>query len=196
MPLDRADRDFLRKLYDNLRPERPLEPGSPFYEPIYQEPKLGLEDPVQQIATLIDYNGGESIRLFSGFRGSGKTTELKRLRKQLEGEGYFVLYADALDYVSAAEPIEIGELLIALAGAFGESLQIQLGRDILKDNFWNIAQRFLNTEITVKEVGLKAEIAKSGLDLRAQIADRIQPADPENAGQPAERTHGGSQCLF
>jgi hypothetical protein len=29
---------------------------------------------------LIDFDGVESIRLFSGFRGSGKTTELHRLQ--------------------------------------------------------------------------------------------------------------------
>ena len=115
MALSRPDWEFLKGIYGNLA-DKPLPPDSPFYEPVYQE--LGLDDPVQQISTLINFDGVESIRLFSGFRGSGKTTELLRLKRALEIQGYVVLYADALEYVNAAEPIEIGDLLIALAGAF------------------------------------------------------------------------------
>ncbi len=74
-----------------------LDPTSVFYEPLYQE--LPLEDPVGRLSTLIDFDGVESVQLFSGFRGSGKTTELRRLRRDLQDQGqdYFVLYADALE---------------------------------------------------------------------------------------------------
>jgi len=77
MPPSPPDRAFLRQLYANLA-DNALQPDSPFYEPVYE--RLGLDDPVQQISTLIDFDGVESIRLFSGFRGSGKTTELHRLQ--------------------------------------------------------------------------------------------------------------------
>src|ERR1700730_13900484 len=121
MPISPADRAFLKQLYANLADEA-LEPESPFYEPVYQ--KLGLDDPVQQISTLIEFDGVESIRLFSGLRGSGKTTELLRLQRLLEERGYFVLYADALNYVNAAEPIEITDLLMVI----GRGLQRCFGR--------------------------------------------------------------------
>jgi hypothetical protein len=61
MALNPADRAFLKQTYQDLA-DKPLPPDSPFYEPVYQE--LGLDDPVQQIATLIDFAGIESIRLF------------------------------------------------------------------------------------------------------------------------------------
>ena len=120
MPLIPPDRAFLKQVYKDLADE-PLPPDSPFYEPVYQT--LGLDGPVQQIATLIDFGGVESIRLFSGFRGAGKTTELLRLQRKLEAEGYFVVYADALKYVNAAEPIEITDLLMVLAGAFSDAVE-------------------------------------------------------------------------
>jgi len=60
MALSRPDREFLKGIYGNLA-DKPLPPDSPFYEPVYQE--LGLDDPVQQISTLIDFDGVESIRL-------------------------------------------------------------------------------------------------------------------------------------
>ena len=74
MPISPSDRVFLRKLYANLADEA-LKPDSPFYEPVYQE--LGLDDPVQQISTLIEFDGVESIRLFSGFRGSASSVCLR-----------------------------------------------------------------------------------------------------------------------
>jgi hypothetical protein len=133
MALNPADRAFLKQTYQDLA-DKPLPPDSPFYEPVYQE--LGLDDPVQQIATLIDFAGIESIRLFSGFRGSGKTTELFRLRRALEAQGYFVLFADALSYVNAAEPIEITDLLMVLAGAFSDALETRLKVDVARQTYW------------------------------------------------------------
>ena len=63
MPISPSDRAFLKQLYANLADEA-LKPESPFYEPVYQ--KLGLDDPVQQISTLIEFDGVESIRLSPG----------------------------------------------------------------------------------------------------------------------------------
>jgi hypothetical protein len=59
MPLSQTDRAFLRQIYRNLA-DKPLPPGSEFYEPVYQE--LGLDDPVQQISTLIDFDGVRALR--------------------------------------------------------------------------------------------------------------------------------------
>ena len=176
MPLSPSDRAILRRLYANLA-DAALQPESPFYEPVYQN--LGLDDPVQQISTLIDFDGVESIRLFSGFRGSGKTTELLRLRRLLEERGYFVLYADALNYVNAAEPIEITDLLMVMAGAFSDALEEELGSNIAQESFWDRIWRFLNTEINLKEAGAKVEYetpgkevfgsVKTGLDLKFEL---------------------------
>lgn len=102
-----------------------------------------MEDPVQKISTLIDFDGVESIRLFSGFRGSGKTTELLRLKRDLEQNGYFVLYADALNYVNAAEPIEITDLLMVMAGAFSDALEENLKKNIVHETYWDRLLTFL-----------------------------------------------------
>ena len=176
MPLSPSDRAILRRLYANLA-DAALQPESPFYEPVYQN--LGLDDPVQQISTLIDFDGIESIRLFSGFRGSGKTTELLRLRRLLEERGYFVLYADALNYVNAAEPIEITDLLMVMAGAFSDALEEKLDKDIARETFWDRMWTFLNSEITVKEASAKIGYetpakelfgsVKTGLDLKFEL---------------------------
>jgi hypothetical protein len=179
MPLSGTDRNFLKQVYGNLA-DKPLPPDSSFYEPIYQE--LGLDDPVQQISTLIDFDGIESIRLFSGFRGSGKTTELLRLQRELEAQGYFVLYADALEYVNAAEPIEIGDLLIALAGAFSDALDAKLNTSVAKETFWERLKTFLG-DIHLKEATVKAGLdspakeflggLKTGIDLKFELRSAV-----------------------
>jgi hypothetical protein len=154
MPLGQPDRSFLKQIYRDLADE-PLPPDSRFYEPVYEV--LGLDDPVQQISTLIDFDGVESIRLFSGFRGSGKTTELLRLQRRLETQGYFVLYADALKYVNAAEPIDITDLLMVLAGAFSDALEERLGVDNARETYWDRLWAFLQREVTLKDAGIKLE---------------------------------------
>ena len=176
MPPSQTDRTFLKQLYTNLADEA-LQPGSRFYEPVYQV--LGLDDPVQQISTLIDFGGVESIRLFSGFRGSGKTTELLRLQRSLEKQGYFVLYADALNYVNAAEPIEITDLLMVMAGAFSDALEDRLDKDIARETFWDRLKTFLHTQVNIKDATVKIEHEtpakkilgglKTGLDLKFEL---------------------------
>src|SRR5262249_55738689 len=151
MPLSSEDRTFLRQIHRRLTDE-PLRPGSELYEPIYET--FVSEDPVSLMLTHIEFSEIESIQMFSGFRGSGKTTELLRLQKRLEEQGHIVLYADALDYVNPSEPIEITDLLIVLAGAFGDALEKRLGAEIVQESFWTRLVSFVtNTEVKAKEVG-------------------------------------------
>jgi hypothetical protein len=177
MPLGPEDHGFLKRLHKALV-DQALQPESPFYEPVYQ--MLNLDDPVSLMQTHIDFSDIESIQLFSGFRGSGKTTELFRLKCRLEEQGYFVVYADALNYVNPAEPIEITDLMIVLAGAFSDALETELGVDIARETFWARIANFLTaTELRLKEAGIKTELAtpgkevlgglKTGVDLKLEL---------------------------
>jgi hypothetical protein len=149
MPLPKEDVDFLKLIYANLKDEA-LQPGSHLYEPVYSS--SGFDDPVLKFYTSIDFDGAESIRLFSGFRGSGKTTELLRLKKYLEDRDYLVVYANALNYVNPSEPLEISELLMAVAGAFGDELDNLLGSTIISESFWQKILNILKSEIKITEV--------------------------------------------
>jgi hypothetical protein len=82
----------------------------------------------------------------------------------LEARGYFVLYADALEYVNAAEPIEISDLLIALAGAFSDALEAKLGTSLTKASFWERLKTFLG-EIHLKEAAVKVGLDSPGKEL-------------------------------
>ncbi len=159
-----VDTNLLGTMYRTLD-ESPLEPGSPFYENVYAALPDG-GSPVAEVGQEIEWDGPEGIHLFSGFRGSGKTTELKRMKKDLEGKGYFVLMADALDYINPAGIIEISDLLIALAGAFNDQLETTLGINVAHESYWTHLRNFLNTRVKFTEIGLSSEV---GIDVKAEL---------------------------
>ncbi len=150
------ERQLLKGIYQRLKDE-PLEPGSELYQPVYEMP--GSDDPVKRLKKGIEFSEVESVQMFSGFRGSGKTTELKRLKKQLEDEDYFVIYGDALKYLNPAEPVEITDLLIVLAGAFSDALtEARSDIHIEKESYWVRLRNYLtDTNIEISEVNLKTE---------------------------------------
>lgn len=177
MPLTADDRQFLKFVYRQLE-DRPLDPGDPRYQPPYDHP--GCEDPIRLLRNDIEYAGSESLNLFSGFRGSGKTTELFRLRQRLTDIGYVVLYADALQYINPAVPIEISGLLIVLAGAFGDALEQEHKIRLKGETYWDRLRNWLTTtEVNLKEIGLKTG-ADIKLELRATPSFRQKLVDTLN----------------
>ncbi len=125
------------------------------YEPLYEH--MGANDPVRKLATAIQYSGVESRQLFSGYRGSGKSTELFRLKKMLEEDGYLVYYANALDYMNPALAVDVTDFLIFLAGAFGESVKKVEGIDLTGESYWERFRNYLeNTTIKFEKIDFTA----------------------------------------
>jgi hypothetical protein len=90
-------------LYQQLDPARPLEADQDDLYVDWQE-DLGLENVKARLARSIALSAGIPVcRLFTGHRGSGKTTELKRVRRMLEtgaqGSRLFVSVLQAVDWM-------------------------------------------------------------------------------------------------
>lgn len=184
MPLSGEDRALLKDIYNRLDENKALKPEdanyAELYQPVYSHP--GCEDPVELMHQHISFSEVESIQLFSGFRGSGKSTELFRLKKRLEEEGYVVLYADSLDYVSQSDEIDIGSLLTVIAGALSDSLEEKFGVDSVHESFWRRFTHYLTTTtVEISQISVKAEAAnplpellgelKGGIDVKANLKD-------------------------
>lgn len=188
MPLSNEDRQILKEIFQRLE-DKPLEPGTPRYEqlyqPIYEVP--GCEDPVELLQRYVEFSGVESLQLFSGFRGSGKSTELLRLKHQLEREGYVVLYADAVRYINPSEEIDISDLLIVLAGAFSDALEgwakgLEEPVRLVDESYWTRLKNFVTrTSVSLTEANVKLEAdspakeliggVKAGIDLKLALRD-------------------------
>ena len=114
--VDKEQTDKLRKFYRELAVD-PLEPDDPRYVALYNDSD---EDPVLALMETIQFSPGESTQLLSGYRGSGKSTELRRLKQYLQSDRYAVVLVDIEDYLNTASPVDIVDFLLALAAAFEE----------------------------------------------------------------------------
>lgn len=117
--MDGSDFQFRKAFFQALADE-PLEPGDPRYVNLSGLPGRHA---AEQLAETIRLSSGQSVQIFSGTEGTGKTTELKRLRALLHGAGYTVVYVDMHNYVSTSTPINFGEFGLALATAFSDALR-------------------------------------------------------------------------
>lgn len=164
MPVDEESlkRDFFRALAD-----KPLEPGDAWYEPIHEQGLSG-SDPVELLARGIEWTASSGVQLLSGFRGTGKSTELRRLRKRLVDGGYLVVLCDIEDYLDLHSPVDVPDFLIALAGAFGEGMKALelLGEDATAEGYWTRFVGFLRqTQVALEGVEISggADVVGAGV---------------------------------
>ena len=156
-----TDLEFRKWLGNRLVVDQPLEPDDPLYEPLYRDDP---GDPIQLILNDIELSEVRSLNFISGFRGCGKTTELFRLRSQLRQNGFFVAYANAIDYLLPSEPIDISDFFIVLAGSFSEAIERELQLDPAKEGFWTRFVHWLQTT-NVQLNGIEAKAAVPGTDI-------------------------------
>ncbi|MGH8657193.1 MAG: hypothetical protein ACREV4_01530 [Gammaproteobacteria bacterium] len=89
----------------------------------------GGYDPLQELATQIDFSESAGAYLFTGNRGTGKTTELLRLAEILQNYGCEVFYADLSEYLTLTQRVEVTDFLISVLGALSEKVTTRIGED-------------------------------------------------------------------
>lgn len=167
-------RNFLR----NVDPFRPLPAGNAHYVPLDEVrggDDLSCIEALEQNVELLD----ESCQLFTGFLGTGKTTELRQLQHRLEGRKDLpthVLYVDFEEYIDKYAPISITDVLRVLAYCLDREATRAEGEDPDKKpgylkRFYDLVRQ---TEITPKldfnmqGASLMLEI-KNNLDFRRRV---------------------------
>lgn len=123
-----------------------------------------------------------TCQLFTGHIGCGKSTELQRLKAELEQQGFHVVYFESSQVLEMAD-VDVTDILLAIARQVVESLeaiQIKLKPGYFADLFTGIAE-LLQTPIELSEgeftLGFAKITAKTkdSPKLRSQLRQYLEP---------------------
>ncbi len=156
--------EVLAEWIELCEPLHPLDPATEEDQKLYVDLGFVMEDGkkirlrgdnhIEQMhdAVRLGGRGRQSCQLFSGFSGTGKSTELRRLKSRLEEDGYCVLLADAQDHHDLGHALTLEDLTVVIAGAFGEATAHRLGHDVITKSYWQRLLDFLQTDVELGDV--------------------------------------------
>jgi energy-coupling factor transporter ATP-binding protein EcfA2 len=158
------------KLFSNSLKDEPIEPDNRCYVR-HLEKADGSGDPIKELFNRISYSESESVTLLSGHRGSGKSTELRRLRKLLEDDGCVVFLSDMRDYMNMTTQVEISDFFISIMGALNEAFFDKYKKNPAQENYWERLVNFLKTEVRITD--LSFEVSTPGVKggIKASLKD-------------------------
>jgi hypothetical protein len=185
---------FRKELYGRLT-LGPLEPTDPQYVPLYELPELRNDDPVQLLRFAIEATETPTAQLVSGFRGTGKSTELRRLRRELLLAGHRVVLCDIEDYLNTGSALDPVDFLYALALAVAGTVMEETGDDSLREGYATRLWNFLaHTQVDLPElnVGVKAGGDLDGVKLEASAGAKLVLKDHPSFRERARTRWKGS----
>jgi len=172
----------------------------------------GTGDIIQELADRIDFSESAGAYLFTGNRGTGKTTELLRLASLLDGQGCEVFYVDLSEYLNLNMRLEISDFLVSVLGALSEKVAERFGCTPGNVGFFERFKNFLGQEVKTLELALplagaevkvglrddptfkeaiqkatRGHVAKLGEDARQFVAETVQLVRHERH-DPARKT--------
>jgi energy-coupling factor transporter ATP-binding protein EcfA2 len=158
-------RELLKKLFNNLE-DRPLEPNHPFYYPFLEQTD---DDPIAELAGRISFSQSQSVNLFTGQRGSGKSTEFRRLRKMLIEDDCEVFLLDMREYMNLTTPVEISDFLISIMAALSEEVEERFKKSPHRRSYLERLTDFLMQEVKIEEI--ETSLIKDVVGVKASLKD-------------------------
>jgi len=159
----------IRDVFNSANPDKPLESGDPRYYDC--SAYRGGENIIGQMRKIIELSDTTTCQLLAGPRGSGKTTELKRLQKNLEGDRYWVVYCDVTTGIDLedTETIDIVLALIKIVVDELDQREIQIPPELLEQFLSNFKEIVLVKEEYDKyEAEVKAGV-KAGFEIQSRF---------------------------
>jgi len=176
--------DLLDEMYNAFTPE-PLQPGDPAY--VDCRAVRGDEDVLEELGRTVRRSRALTYQLYSGYRGSGKTTELLRLKKDLEDRGHVVVYFAADDADLSVQDAQYTDILLActrhLLRELKEKadpapiltwLQARL-RDLKEVLLIEIDLNEFNLEVGLQEFAKLTAAVRAEPGQRQKIRERLEP---------------------
>ena len=153
----------LKKFYNTLV-DQSIEPTDPYYYPFLKD---SISDPIAELASRISFSISESVNLFSGQSGCGKSTELKRLKKILKEQGCEVFLLDMREYINLHTPVEISDFLISIMTALSDEVEQSYNHTPAKRGYLERLNDFLHQDVKLENMGVKIEATDIKASLKA-----------------------------
>ena len=124
-----------------------------------------------------------TCQLFTGHLGCGKSTELLRLKAELEAQDFHVVYFESTHVLEMVD-IDITDILLAIAGLVSENLEAMKLR-VQPSYFTKLFSELVDFLQTPLELGVEAELSvgiakitaktKESPQLRRRLRDYLEP---------------------
>jgi hypothetical protein len=177
--LSSDDEKFLTELHRSFE-LRDLEPSDERYVPLEEFPAAVGPDAVRYLVRSITRTARGSVYFLSGLRGSGKTTQLRRLREDLRKRGFAAVRIDAEQYLNLRQPVDVVEFLLFLVGGITDAVEdanwlpdtgaVGRGWERLRDWLGRLPARISIKQSAELGAGLDiAGLARAKVNLKAEI---------------------------
>ncbi|MCL2933130.1 MAG: ATP-binding protein [Trichodesmium sp. MAG_R03] len=176
----------LIKFYKACNPSKTLIVGNPEDQQYYIDfASVRGSDIIRELERTITLLSGNqpTCQLFTGHIGCGKSTELFRLKNQLEKRGYHVVYFESSEDLDMGD-VDISDILLAIARQVSESMEqakIKVKPGYFQKLFTEVSE-LLQTPIELStEAELSIGIAKitaktkDSPKLRSQLRQYLEP---------------------
>ncbi len=116
------------------------------------------------------------MNLLTGFRGNGKSTQLKRLKGLLEQDGCHVVLVDMTQYVLMTKPLDISDFILSLMVALVAEGENEGFGGIVAE-YWQQLVQFLNSEVKLDGLNVGTDPVSLALQLKTEPTFKQQLQD-------------------
>jgi hypothetical protein len=179
-----SDFDVLKRIFNAFDPFRPLAAGDPAY--VDCQEVRGDGNILVELGRTIQFDNHTTCQLYGGHRGAGKSTELLRLKKYLEDEGYKVVYFAADEEDINSEDTQYADILLACTRHLLNELRGGDQNPIwrwMQDRMKSVVE-LMGSTVTLDDMSIESQInqfskitatLKTSPTTRAQIRQKIEP---------------------
>lgn len=181
--------DLLTEIYNVFNPFDP--PPKEAY--VNCEEVRGNLNVLRELGRKIVRSKNSTCQLYTGHRGVGKSTELLRLKEDLEAQNFFVVYFAANDEDIDLEDTEYADILLACTKHLVQAIKLSDPNPLQGLSNWLQARMqsfadLLLTPLVLDGISLAAQVsqfAKITATLKAQPDNRREIRDRINANIPS-----------
>lgn len=179
------DFDLLKNLYNAFDPFRALPANDPTYVDCREV--RGDNDILVDLGNRLRLSNQKTCQLYSGHRGAGKSTELLRLKQNLEEQKVFVVYFAADQEDIESEDAQYTDILLACTRHILDHLKDSASPTPLLDwlkRRWQELKDLALTEISLEGMSVETQIAqfakltanlRAEPTLRQKIREKVDP---------------------